>query len=413
MASRSLWTGRTTWAAVFATTLLLLLSPDAQAQSAAALFTEGKLLFRQARYAPSIEQLNQAAKRTRDGKLLGRVHQYLGFNLAVMGREQAARSAFRAALTHDPTLKLEPIKRSIAAIFKEVRAGLQGQLAVVADRAGALVFVDGKQAGPAPHKAALPIGAHRLEVRTPDGRFAFSKQVVLFPQRTIRVEATLRPARGKLSVRSLPSGAEVRLGDQVLGKTPLVGVAVGAGEQTLAISFPDYQEHRQKVQVVKDQTRTIEVKLRASAHDDAEAPVGASLTEEGQPGAGQGSKVWAWTTLGAGAALAVTAGILFGLGASQGGSAHDSYMEAADAAPPDNVEAVGQHRSDIESARTKIVVGGVLMGLAAAGLGCSLYLFVKGGSEREAEESSEEELAAAVGFVPSARGGALSIQGRF
>lgn len=121
--------------------------------------------------------------------------------------------------------------------------------------------------------------------------------------------------------------------------------------------------------------------------------------------------IWGYSTLGAGAALAVAAAILYGVGGAQGGEAHDSYLKATDTAPTHDVAAVEQYKSDVESARTKLIVGNVLIGLAAASLGVSIYQFVTRPSVPEAP--SKKDLGAALSFSPSVGGGSVSLMVQF
>ena len=63
--------------------------------------------------------------------------------------------------------------------------------------------------------------------------------------------------------------------------------------------------------------------------------------------------IWAWTALGVGAALAVGAAVMYGVGATAGADAHDSYMGTMD------WDEIHEYRSDIDAARTQLVVGHV------------------------------------------------------
>ena len=117
--------------------------------------------------------------------------------------------------------------------------------------------------------------------------------------------------------------------------------------------------------------------------------------------------LWAWSTLGAGAALAATAAALYGVGVSRGESAHDAYTAAAAAAPGPPDDELAGHYDDIESARDMVLAGNILMGAAAVAAGVSIYLFVT----RPAEPGGEG--VTAVGVAPLARGASLGLSGRF
>jgi len=77
----------------------------------------------------------------------------------------------------------------------------------------------------------------------------------------------------------------------------------------------------------------------------------------------------AWIGLGAAIALAGGAGVAYGLGFSKGNDAHDPYLAARDQ------KVIDQYRETIDSAKNHLLVGHILMGVAAASLGYSLYEF--------------------------------------
>jgi hypothetical protein len=80
--------------------------------------------------------------------------------------------------------------------------------------------------------------------------------------------------------------------------------------------------------------------------------------------------MWAWTALGVGIASAAAAGVLYVVGQSQGANAYHSYSASKEQVVMD------MHWEDVEAAETKFVVGHVLMGVAAAAIGFSVYQFL-------------------------------------
>ena len=82
---------------------------------------------------------------------------------------------------------------------------------------------------------------------------------------TVRVgqttEATLNFPGGSLRLDSVPTGANVRLGANVLGKTPLVVPQLPAGECALAFEYASWPPVTQKVTVVEKQETAATVRL--------------------------------------------------------------------------------------------------------------------------------------------------------
>lgn len=103
----------------------------------------------------------------------------------------------------------------------------------------------------------------------------------------------------------------------------------------------------------------------------------------------------AYTALSVGAACAATAGVLLGLGKSQGDAAHGDYMDLTDPSALDNAW------NDVESANNMIIAGWVLAGTAVAAAGVSLWAFLS----RPSHEAPPDP-AIPVSVVPT-RGGAL------
>ena len=146
--------------------LLLLLAPSvALAEDAEALLQKGIVQFRMGMFEESAQTFEQASRATVDPALLGRIQLKLGVSHGVLKQTDKARAAFRAALGHDPSLSLREgkVKGAIVTLFKEVRAGIKGDLRITADRPGARVRVDGQEVGTAPHRAKVPVGKHLVE----------------------------------------------------------------------------------------------------------------------------------------------------------------------------------------------------------------------------------------------------------
>lgn len=238
------------------------------------------------------------------------------------------------------------------------------------------------------------------------------------------VSFTLRPA-ALISVQSEPKGATVTYGGREIGKTPLK-LRLVAGEHLVKLSMPGRHPAARFVVAKAGKEVTVRVALslteeekkrlvlignRWKAQVETE-DVEVSRTPDTPLHRKRRLKtILAYSTLAGGLALAAVGGILYGIGSSQGGEAHDKYVAAADTAPPVDVTELDQHRSDIEAARTKMTAASVLMGVSAAALGFSIYQFV---TRPSAEASpSEKDLRTAVRLAPSVTGVSISLTGSF
>jgi len=190
---------------------MLVAGPAAAEEPAPTSADAGALLRRaideigQARFRQALDLLERAERVADDPKTQGQVQLYLGITSAVLGDGWRARGHFRAALTLDPELSLDPgrIKADVVRLLEEVRRGLKGTLIVrlPSDRP-TTVLIDGT---PAPRKVSLPVGAHRLEVRGHGGRSLHTERVVIGvgAVTTVRVaapgdpEPAPRPRRGR------------------------------------------------------------------------------------------------------------------------------------------------------------------------------------------------------------------------
>ena len=114
--------------------------------------------------------------------------------------------------------------------------------------------------------------------------------------------------------------------------------------------------------------------------------------------------IWAWTSLGLGAACLVTAGVLYGVGQSAGSEAYGSYHDARDQ------QQMKSHWEEVEAAEAKLVAGHVLVGVGAAAVGFALYQFI---SRPSAAQASAASTAPRVGFVSSGSRAGLTLSGRF
>jgi hypothetical protein len=179
------------WSSTVALFVLLVSSTtaEARAESAEELFSKGARRYGLADFEGSLRVLNRARKGTAAPELLARIYLYRGANHLELGRGDRAKQALAAALRLDPLLKPpEELKGSLRSLLSQQRRSLRGELWVIASRKDAKVEVDGRRAGRVPFHARLPIGAHDVAVRLPDGR-VYTGEVVLFADRKTAVDA--------------------------------------------------------------------------------------------------------------------------------------------------------------------------------------------------------------------------------
>ena len=182
------------------------------------------------------------------------------------------------------------------------------------------------------------------------------------------------------------TGASVVVDERVVGKTPLeTKLYVSPGKHIITVrkdGFETFKLQRERP-FVAGMHQQVEVKLEKEAAPQPPkkiAPPPAVDTGSDDPllvkQRRKTKTILAYSFLGASVALGITAGVLYGVGASQGGEAHDKYTEAAGKNPPASNDEIDGYYDDIEAARTKVLVGNILVGAAVTALGVSIYMFV-------------------------------------
>ncbi len=177
--------------------------------------------------------LEQALHITRDLELLAKIHLFIGFNSAARNDLDHARESFRAALSHDPLLRIDRrrIRPLFVRVFDAVRHLMEGQLDVAVDSPEAMILLDGNSVGKAPYRGSVVSGKHHLEIRAADGKVAFSRQVQITAGKTRKIYVTL-PEHKKAALASVlaPAGRQ-RLWTWIAAGAAVatIGVAIGFG----------------------------------------------------------------------------------------------------------------------------------------------------------------------------------------
>ncbi len=109
-------------------------------------------------------------------------------------------------------------------------------------------FVNGQSLGQTPvHSYAILPGKYTVTVRI-DGFQEHKEEVVIAPGKSRTVRYALSPI-GKITIESMPAGAEVVINGKRAGETPLRDLTVNAGENTIKIKRLGYETHSQRVEV--------------------------------------------------------------------------------------------------------------------------------------------------------------------
>ncbi|MDV6235868.1 PEGA domain-containing protein [Leptospira ellisii] len=126
---------------------------------------------------------------------------------------------------------------------------------------GVLVFLDGQFLGKTPlQKNDLLPGNHVVKYYM-DGFKSEEKRVSVQNGGSFETILVRTPKEGFLSVVSDPEGANVYLGSEFLGKTPLAKVAVKTGHNRLRLSMEGHVDVLKGVEIKKDEETKLDLKL--------------------------------------------------------------------------------------------------------------------------------------------------------
>ncbi len=349
----------------------LLISAPARAdrQVARELFLEGNRLRAGGDHAAALAKYRAAYRQVRSYK----IDLNMGLTLMDLGRKAEAavtlerflrRGASRSPgyivrLAHK---RLAHLKRSLASVRIQCTV------------AGAAVLVNGRLRGRTPLYEPLYFSVGgvpmTLDIRIHRrGYLSRTFRRVLRPGRHVELEVRMRPGR-------LP-GAR----DQ-LDLTPDLGRDV-----------PDAREQLE----LDDDLGPWPAREQMEVDLDAGDPI--AVTERRR------KTIWGFALLGTGLALAVTAGVLYGVGVSDGDEAHALYSQAT--AQTDQ-SVIDGHRNDVLAARSKVAAGSALLGVGVVAAGVAVYLLVT-----RPEAPGRYASRPALGITPLAGGAAISLGGRF
>ena len=152
------------------------------------------------------------------------------------------------------------LQRSLRPEWAELNVSVDPASAVVrlTSASGVVYSGTGSQAWTG-EENGLKAGKFRISVED-EGYYGESRDLTLLPGQRSALLFDLIPITGRLSVQSVPSGAEVIINGQRRGITPM-SVDMGVGEAEVVVRLERYREAVRKVGVVEQQTRVVDVKL--------------------------------------------------------------------------------------------------------------------------------------------------------
>jgi hypothetical protein len=164
--------------------------------------------------------------------------------------EFAASVNVRSGQVSSVNAQLQPVPRT-------------GTLQVVANVAGAEVWLDNSRIGVAPLNTTLNEGAYLVGVRAA-GFEEFQIRVTIQVGRVTRVDANLRALAGSLRVIGAPEGAYVFIDGAAVGRVAGGVLEVGgvaAGQRELTVIAPGYRTSITQVNVAADRRLDVRVSL--------------------------------------------------------------------------------------------------------------------------------------------------------
>jgi hypothetical protein len=129
---------------------------------------------------------------------------------------------------------------------------------------GALVFVDGIYLGKTPlQNVTITSGSHELLVTYKDySEYKSEFSASVNQHKLVSADLIPNPKTAFISVESEPSGAEVFIGIEKIGETPLKKIAVSPGKNRLRVGKLDYIDHFQGIDLDPGKEEKFKVSLK-------------------------------------------------------------------------------------------------------------------------------------------------------
>lgn len=237
-------------------------APDARAKEARTRFDRALQLFDEKDYAGALAEFLRANELAPNTIVLYDIAQCY----EALGRQVDAQNTLKQLIAHGPNPS-ELARANAMLIRVESRIG---SLRIEGGVAGAQLEIDGIRVGTLPLSAPIPVtsGARILTVIA-TGYAPYRAEVVVAGQAESKHEVTLLPTEARLAhleVKANVASAQVRVGGQAAGTTPLLApLTLLPGAHDISISRPGYLTEERKVTLGDGATGRLDVRLREDA----------------------------------------------------------------------------------------------------------------------------------------------------
>ncbi|MFL5322537.1 MAG: PEGA domain-containing protein, partial [Myxococcaceae bacterium] len=200
--------------ALVLTSLLLLGAGPSKGRAGEQHYAQGQNEFNRGNFQGALKLLDAAATETNDDATLSKIHLLRGQAFAAEQDFDQTEAAFKLALEHDPEASLDParVDPKLVRILDGLRDRMKGDLNVRAEVPGSKVTIDGRYEGESPVSTTQPIGRHKVEVVSPDGRQTGKSEVVVWPKRVTELALKQEETRDKTPPPAAPTATSSRRG---------------------------------------------------------------------------------------------------------------------------------------------------------------------------------------------------------
>ena len=136
------------------------------------------------------------------------------------------------------------------------------EITLQSEPAGAAVLADGKSVGKTPVTLKLLEGDHDLTIQEDRFKPWHSRLAVVANQPQKLETIRLQPADAKLAVQTQPAGANVMIGKNFAGQTPLTLTLTANKTHLLQISKAGYEKTKRSVKLLSEDSKTLSVVLK-------------------------------------------------------------------------------------------------------------------------------------------------------
>ncbi len=226
------------------------------------------------------------------------------------------------------------------------------------------------------------------------------------PHIVTMAQAKLTVLRGVLASVRLETGLQgiqIQInGDDVAATPQKYPWYLEPGKYLMVLSKKGYASDTRRLVLKAGEHRRIKVELTSLAEVAKQRRAQADLLLKKDR-----TRLIGYSALVAGAALAVGAAVLYGVGASRGNEAFDGYIST------NSKQEQERFSEQIDSAEGLLTGGHVMIGLAAAALGVSVWQLVSASGMEESAPPAGQGVGITATMAPVAGGAAFSISGSF